>query len=80
LKINELKQKAYIPLYSITLQRTAHKFSYSITKLANEVKVLTTYPAMLLKHRKDRGIIHHNFCVFSIQNDPLREDNGVKKT
>jgi len=44
------------------------------------VKVLTTYPAMLLKHRKDRGIIHHNFCVFSIQNDPLREDNGVKKT
>lgn len=45
---------------------------------ANEVKVSTTYPAMLLKHRQDDGVIHHNFCVFSIQNDPLREDKSIR--
>lgn len=34
---------------------------------------------MLLKHREDGGIIHHNLCVFSIQNDPLQEDSNIMK-
>lgn len=56
---------------------------HTISKFAYEVKVLKTYPAMLLKHRQDDGIVHHNLCVFSIQNDPLQEqhkENRAKRT